>query len=83
MKTVSITPAAADLTSLLEQARDEDLVVQLPDGSQFLLAAVEEDDFDEEIARTRKNEKLMAFLDERRKETTTVPLAEVRRQLGI
>ncbi len=83
MKMVSIMSAGTDLTALLDQAREEDLVVKLPDGSQFLLAAVEEEDFDDEIARQRKNEKLMAFLDERRKQTKTVPLAEVRRQLGI
>ena len=83
MKTVSITPAGADVAQLFEQAREEDLVVQLPDGTQFLLAAVQEDDFEEEVARTRKNEALMAFLDERRKQARTIPLAEVRKQLGI
>jgi mRNA-degrading endonuclease RelE of RelBE toxin-antitoxin system len=40
-------------------------------------------DFDEEIARTRQNAKLMALLDERAKQSQTVPLDEVKRQLGL
>ena len=41
------------------------------------------DDFDEEIARTRRNDKLMALLDDRAKQSKTVPLDEVKRQLGL
>ena len=66
---------------MLEQARQEDLVVRLADGSEFLLVAV--DDFDREVVRTRANEKFMAFLDARAKQEQTVPLDEVRRRLGL
>jgi hypothetical protein len=45
-----------------------------------MLTTVE--DFDQEIARTRQNAKLMALLDERARQTRTVPLDEVKRQLG-
>lgn len=41
------------------------------------------DDFDIEIAQTRQNEKLMAFLEQRAKQTQTIPLDEVKRQLGL
>jgi hypothetical protein len=41
------------------------------------------DDFDQEVARTRRNEKLMALLDTRAKQTETVTLDEVKRQLGF
>jgi hypothetical protein len=51
------------------------------DGTEFLLTPVE--DFDQEIARTRQNAKLMALLDERARQTRTVPLEEVKRQLGL
>ena len=81
MKTVSVPPQATEVNSLLEQARDEDILVRAADGTEFMVTVVGE--FDEEIARTRQNAKLMALLDERAKEARTVPLAEVKRQLGL
>ena len=62
MKTISIPPESTDVNSLLQQARQEDLLVQAADGTEFVLTAV--DEFDLEIARTRQNAKLMALLDE-------------------
>jgi len=81
MKTVTIPPQATDINVLLEQARQEDILVRAADGTEFMLTAVE--DFDKEIARTRRNAKLMALLDTRAKHTRTVPLDEVKRQLGL
>ena len=81
MKTVAVPPQAAEINALLEQARDDELLVRTADGSEFLLTAV--DEFDQEIARTRQNAKLMALLDERAKQSKTIPLDEVKRQLGL
>ncbi|MBM4093049.1 MAG: hypothetical protein FJ276_27115 [Planctomycetes bacterium] len=81
MKTVAVPPQAAEIIALLEQARDDELLVRTADGSEFLLTAI--DEFDREIARTRQNAKLMALLDERAKQTKTIPLDEVKRQLGL
>jgi hypothetical protein len=81
VKTVEIPNQSADIASLLEQARQEDLIVRLADGSEFLVVAV--DDFDHELALTRSNDKLMAFLDARARQTQTVPLDDVKRQLGF
>jgi hypothetical protein len=81
MKVVTVPQHAAEINALLEQARQEDLLLRSADGSAFMLVAVE--DFDEEIARTRQNEKFMALLDARAKQTHTVPLEEVKRQLGL
>jgi hypothetical protein len=81
MKTVMIPLQAAEVNALLEQARQEDLLVRSADGTEFLVTAI--DDFDEELARTRQNATLMALLDERAKQTQTVPLDEVKRQLGL
>jgi hypothetical protein len=50
------------------------------DGTEFMFTTVE--DFDQEIAHTRQNAQLMALLDERARQTRTVPLDEVKRQLG-
>ena len=81
MKTILIPSESAEINALLEQARQEDLVVRAADGSEFVVSAVE--DFDEEIARTRRNPELMALLEERAKQTKTIPLEEVKRQLGL
>ncbi len=81
MKTVTVPPQAAEINALLEQARDDELLVRTADGSEFLLTAI--DEFDQEIARTRQNAKLMALLDERAKQPQTIPLDDVKRQLGL
>ena len=81
MKTIELTNASPDIASLLEQARVDDIVVRMADGSEFLLVAV--DDFDREIARTRANPRLMALLESRDKQTTTVSLEEAKRRLGL
>lgn len=81
MKTVAVPPQASEIIALLEQARNEELLVRTADGSEFLLSAI--DEFDREIARTRQSAKLMALLDERAKQSKTIPLDEVKRQLGL
>ena len=81
MKTISIPSPSAEVNALLAQARQEDILVRTADGTQFMLTVI--DDFDEEVARTRRNVQLMALLDDRAKQTNTVPLDEVKRQLGL
>ncbi len=81
MKTVTVPPQAADVNALLEQARNEDILVRAADGTEFMVTVI--DDFDEEIARTRHNAKLMVLLDDRAKQGCTVPLAEVKWHLGL
>ena len=63
MKTIELTNASPDVASLLDQARSDDIVVRVADGSEFLLVAI--DDFDREIARTRANPRIMALLEVR------------------
>lgn len=81
MKTIDFAQVPPDVARLLEQARDDDLIVRLADGCEFLLVAI--DDFDREIARTRNNPKLMALLESRAKQEATIPLDEVKRRLGL
>ncbi len=81
MKTISIASQSAEVNALLAQARQEDVLVRTADGTQFMLTVI--DDFDEELARTRRNVQFMALLDERAKQAGTVPLDEVKRQLGL
>jgi hypothetical protein len=81
MKTIELTHASPDVATLLDQARVDDIVVRMADGSEFLLVAV--DDFDREIARTRANPRVMALLEARAKQTATVSLEEAKRRLGL
>ncbi|MBO1350193.1 MAG: hypothetical protein EBE86_023740 [Hormoscilla sp. GUM202] len=81
MKRIAIASDAVEIRSLLEQASDEDIILQLVDGRKFMLSAV--DDFDIEVPRTRQNKKIMALLDERAKQTGTISLVEVKQRLGI
>jgi len=81
MKTVSIPPQATEVNAFLEQARDGDILVQMADGTEFMVTVI--DEFDEEVGRTRQNAKLMALLDERAKQKQTIPLADVKQQLGL
>jgi hypothetical protein len=81
MRTITLPEDPAEIRSVFEQANDEDVIIQLADGRQFILSAI--DDFDIEVAQTRRNQKLMAFLDQRAKQTQTIPLDEVKRQLGL
>jgi hypothetical protein len=81
MKTIDLPEVSPDVAFLLDLARDDDLILRLADGSEFLVVAI--DDFDQEIARTRKNPKLMALLEARAKQTATIPLDEVKKRLGL
>ncbi len=81
MKTITVPAQSNELNGLLEQARQEDLLVRAADGTEFMVTAV--DDFDEELARTRRSAKLMDLLDQRLKHGRTIPLDEAKRQLGL
>jgi hypothetical protein len=81
MKTVYISPRLKSVNTLLHQAKRKSLILRSADGFEFILAEV--NDFDREIELTRKNKKLMAFLEERAKETKTVSAAEARARLGV
>lgn len=81
MKTINLPKTSDAVADLLDQARGDDIVVRLADGSEFLLIAL--DEFDQEIARSRSNSRLMAMLEARAGETDTVSLDEVRRRLQL
>ncbi len=80
MKTIDFAQTQPDVALLLDQARNDDLILCLADGTEFLLVAI--DDFDE-ITRNRSNPRLMFLLESRAKQTATIPLDEVKRRLGL
>ncbi len=81
MKTIAISQDAKEILELLNQARQENLIVQSPDGSEFILAEV--DFFDHEIELTRQNKALMTLLEQRAKQDRTISLEEAKSLLGI
>jgi hypothetical protein len=81
MKTINLPQASEDVTRLLNEARQDDVVVKLADGSEFMVIAI--DEFDQEIAKSRSNPRLMALLEARAAQTATVALDEVKRRLDL
>ncbi len=81
MKTIRISTRSKTLNRLLRQAERGNLILRTANGLEFILAEI--DDFDREIELTRKNKKLMDFLEKRAKQTKTVSAAEARMRLGL
>ncbi len=81
MRTVDLSSTSPTVNELLDLADEDLLIIKAPSGREFVLAEVE--DFEDEVARTRQNAKLMALLDERSRETVTYTLEEVRERLKL
>ena len=81
MKTVTIASSARGIRRLLARACEGNLILRAPDGREFILAEI--DDFNREIELTRDNKALMKLLASRSKPKKRIPLAEVRKQLGL
>lgn len=81
MKTITVPQPDLTIVTLLDKARGENLILQLADGSEFILAEI--DSFAREVQLTRENQPLMDLLAQRRKQSKRVSLAEAKKQLGI
>ncbi len=81
MKTVTVSRRRKTLIALLERARQGGMILRSPDGSEFILAEI--DDFNREIELTRGNRELMKFLDKRAAQNETLSLAQVEDRLGL
>jgi len=84
MKTVVVTNRSRELKRLLAIAKHEDVVMQTPDGDEFMISMI--DELGNEIAQQRRDKKLMAFLDARLRQARArpgIPLKDVRKQLGL
>jgi hypothetical protein len=88
MKTIDLTTVAQPVEDLLDLASIEEVLLRLPNGKVFLLASVsdtpvDDDDFEDEVARTRQNTALMDLLRERSHEQTRYSAQQVRERLGL
>jgi hypothetical protein len=88
MRTIELTTVAQPVEDLLDLADTEEVLLRLPNGKVFLLTSVtdavaEDDDFADEVARTRQNAALMQLLRERSQEQTRYTAQQVRERLGL
>jgi hypothetical protein len=94
MKTIAVPARAKTLNELLKKARRGTIILEAADGQRFALTTVENwegfdvgggQDFAVEVERTGKNKRLMKALAARKKDRTSkaIPLAEVRKELGL
>ena len=88
MRTIELTTIAQPVEDLLDLADAEGILLRLPNGKVFLLTSVTEvveddDDFTDEVARTRQNAALMQLLRERSQEQTRYNAQQVRERLGL
>ncbi len=92
MRVVTVPAEQKFLSSLLTEVQEEGLILQTADGQQFVLLSLEgwrgfdvgdSDDFEQEVKATAENKALMAFLVERQSNGKRVPMADVKRQLGL
>lgn len=81
MKTINLSEVNLNINNLIEQAKQEDLVLEFNDGTKFMLTNI--DDFDLEIAQTQKNEKLMEYLEQSSQEEAIFSLDDVKEELGL
>ena len=83
MTTISVPARAKTVNALLKKARRRSLILQSSDGRRFVLAPVEGWEAFEVGEDFTQNKKLMKFLTERRSKGKTIPLEQVKAELGI
>ncbi len=95
MTSLTISAKSKAVNELLRKAKRKNLVLVSADGERYVLCRIskpvtfyigDDDDFTKEIVKTRKNKKLMQFLDKRFAESKGkrgIPIEQVRRELGF
>ena len=81
MRAIKVSKQSTTVNALLKRARRENVILRSPEGTEFILAEL--DDFNREIELTRENKHLMKLLEGRAKQKATVSLGEAKRILGI
>ena len=83
MRTIPVPARARTLNELLKKARRKSLILESTDGHRFVLASLEEWEGLEVGEDITQNKKLMKHLSERRSGGKTIPLDEVKAELGL
>jgi hypothetical protein len=92
MRVVTVSAKESFLFELLMTIQEEAVILETTDGQQFVVLSLDEwkgfdvgesDDFEQEVKATAENEELMAFLSRRRSNGKRIPMADVKKELGI
>lgn len=78
MKTIELLKTYMSIEQLIELARQENILIKVPNGEKFILAEI--DDFEAEVESLRFNDEFIAFLDSRAKEPK-IPIDKARKRL--
>ncbi len=81
MKTIELAESTLTIVELIELAEQDTLILRKPDGTEFVLSAV--DDFSAEVEALKQNQEFMEFLAHRSRSNKRVSLEEARKRLGI
>lgn len=81
MRTVELANSNLTVVELIELAEKDTLILVKPDGTEFVLSAI--DDFAAEVEALRQNEEFMNFLAQRSRSTKRLSLEDARKRLGI
>lgn len=81
MKTIELADSNLTINELIELAEQDTLSIRKPDGTEFVLSAV--DDFSAVVETLSQNQEFMDFLAQRSRSTKRVSLQEARKRLGI
>lgn len=79
MKTIDLEKQPLDLEAIIRIARQESVLLLLPDGKEFCIA--EADDFDREIEALRQSKSFQKLLEQRATSNGAVSLEEVEKQI--
>ncbi len=83
MKAIAVPAQAKALIGLLKKARRGTLILQSPDGQRFVLSSVDAWEGFEVGEDVTQNRGLMKHLSGRRSRSKTIPLAEIKAELGL
>lgn len=92
MKVITIPEEQEFLLNLLLKVQEENLILQTPNGNQFVLLSLEDwksfdigndDNFEKEVKITSENNELIHFLKEKRKNKNRIPIQDVKQKLGL
>jgi hypothetical protein len=79
MRVIDLAQQKLDLEQLLDLARQGSVLLLTAEGEEFCVA--EADDFEREVEALRNSRAFQQFLDERSKDTRTIPLEELEKEL--
>ena len=92
MKTITVSPRAKTVNTLLQEARRNSLILESSEGDRFVLTPLDDwigfdvgnsSDFVKEVKATARNKKLIKSLAERRSNAKHIPLAKLKEELGL